>query len=296
MSCILSQNCYGKSSVRVAKVTRHADRHDLKEVSVSIQLTGDFGKVYQHGDNSPVLPTDTMKNTVYALAQQHKLETIEEFGLALARHFLDYNTHIACATIELSETLWQRLTISTSNSTAKVHPYAFIGAGNEKWTSLITQDREAVAIQSGLQHMVLLKTTESGFSGFLRDPFTTLKETDDRVCATDLQADWLYQNAEADFNRCRQNIRQALIEAFAQHYSMSVQHTLYVMGEAALAASPEISQIHLVMPNKHYLLFDLERFGIDNQNEIFVPTGEPFGRIEGTLKRVSESVIPNITL
>ncbi|MGH7492761.1 MAG: factor-independent urate hydroxylase [bacterium] len=285
MPVILSQNCYGKSSVRVAKVTRHADHHDLKEVAVNIQLAGAFEQVYCEGDNRAVLPTDTMKNTVYALAKSHALHTIEEFGLLLARHFLDNNTHLFEVGIELEETLWQRLTAPASTPTPKPHPHAFVSTGHETWTSLITQNRTGPVLRSGLRNLLILKTADSGFSEFLRDPLTTLKETDDRIFATDLQADWLYESSAIDFTRCRQIVQQALLETFAQHRSLSVQHTLYAMGQAALEQCHEVSEIHLVMPNKHYLLFDIERFGMENQNEIFVPTEEPFGRIEGTLRR-----------
>lgn len=285
MPVILSQNCYGKSSVRVAKVTRHANHHDLKEVTVNVQLAGEFERVYREGDNRTVLPTDTMKNTVYALAKQHALHTIEEFGLVLARHFLDNNPQLSEVRIELLETLWQRLATSATAATAKPHPHAFVSAGNEKWTSFVTQNRGGLALQSGLRNLLILKTTDSGFAGFLRDPLTTLKETGDRILATDLEATWRYEGGEIDFSRCRQRVRQALIESFAEHRSLSVQHTLYAMGQAALEQCREVSEIHLVMPNKHYLLFDIERFGMENHNEIFVPTDEPFGRIEGTLKR-----------
>jgi urate oxidase len=285
MPVILSQNCYGKSSVRVAKVTRHADHHDLKEVTVNVQLAGEFERVYREGDNRTVLPTDTMKNTVYALAKKHALHTIEEFGLVLARHFLDNNPQLSEVRIELLETLWQRLATSATAATAKPHPHAFVSAGNEKCTSFVTQNRGGLALQSGLRNLLILKTTDSGFAGFLRDPLTTLKETGDRILATDLEATWRYEGGEIDFSRCRQRVRQALIESFAQHRSLSVQHTLYAMGQAALEQCCEVSEIHLVMPNKHYLLFDIERFGMENHNEIFVPTDEPFGRIEGTLRR-----------
>ena len=286
MPVVLSQNCYGKSSVRVAKVVRHPDRHELKEVAVDIQLTGYFESVYRAGDNSPVLPTDTMKNTVYALAKEHALLTIEDFGLSLARYFLDNNPQISSARIELAEKLWQRILTSSTAQAAAPHPHAFTSAGSEQWTSVITPDRTSTSIRSGLKDLLLLKTKDSGFSGFPRDKFTTLKETDDRIFATDLQTSWLYRGENIDFARCRQALRQTLLETFARHRSLSVQHTLYAMGEAALENCREVEEIHLVMPNKHYLPFDLERFGMENHNEIFVPTDEPFGRIEGTIKRV----------
>lgn len=285
MSVTLSQNSYGKSSVRVAKITRHADYHDFKEVSVNMQLTGEFEKVYKEGDNTPVLPTDTMKNTVYALAKNHPLKTIEEFGLTLAQHFLDHNPQVSGAAIELHETLWQRTTLTPEQQNPTPHPHAFMKARQETWTSSITNDRKRITVKSGLKHLVILKTTDSGFSNFLHDRFTTLQDADDRIFATDLQANWLYHQHTLDFAMSRQTVRQILLETFAQHHSLSVQHTLYAMGEAVLEKCPEVEEIDLVMPNKHYLLFDLNRFGMENRNEIFIPTDEPFGRIAGTLRR-----------
>lgn len=285
MSIFMSHNNYGKSSVRVAKVARHPDRHDFKEITVDIQFEGDFESVYTIGDNSKVLPTDTMKNTVYALAKDHPLGSIEEFGISLGGHFLKNNPQASRVTIALIERLWQRILVSQKNGDAVAHPHAFTGGGSEKWTSVVTLSRDAIAVESGLKNLLILKTTDSGFSNFLRDRFTTLKETGDRIFATDLLASWRYQTHEAAFESCRQIIRKAIIETFARHHSLSVQHTLYACGRAALEARPEVAEIRLAMPNKHFLPVDLKPFGMENQNEIFVPTDEPHGLIEATLKR-----------
>ena len=285
MALTLSQNCYGKSSVRVAKVTRHADHHDLKEVAVNVELAGAFEPVYSEGDNRTVLPTDTMKNTVYALAKKHAFHTAEEFGLTLAQYFIAHNAHITSTRIELREILWQRIPVAPSAKAEALPSHAFVSAGREQHTCCIAQSRDRLTIESGLKDLLILKTTGSGFSDFLHDQYTTLQDTNDRILATNLEAKWRYQDATCDFGRCHDLIRQALLESFARHHSLSVQHTLYAMGEAALEKCREIVEIHLVMPNKHYLLFDLARFGLENQNEIFVPTDEPYGRIEGTLRR-----------
>lgn len=320
MQTILSQNCYGKSAVRFAKIMRRPNYHDFKEVSVNIQLEGDFETVYTEGDNRNVLPTDTMKNTVYALAQEHSLDSIEAFGQTLARHFLQNNPQVSCARIELAEKPWQRVVISEAGGhtlteqflennpqisrtglqqwrqmmaaelgqDATPHPHTFISAGNEKWTSKITLTRKALAIASGIERLLILKTTDSGFENYIKDQYTTLKETSDRILASDVNMRWQYASANIDFNRARQIIRQAVLDKFAQHYSASVQHTIYLLGQAVLEKCPEVVEVHLVMPNKHYIPFDLERLGLENRNEIFVPTEEPFGRIEGRVRRSLE--------
>ena len=288
MPAVLSHNSYGKSSVRFAKIIRRANYHDFKEVAVNIQLEGDFETVYTEGDNRKVLPTDTMKNTVYALAKTNSLNSVEEFGQALAQHFLQYNPQVSCVRLELFEKLWQRVAVSESGKEAAPHPHTFISAGNELWTSQITLTRDKLTVEAGIESLLVLKTTDSGFENYIKDQYTTLKETSDRILASDVNMQWRYASANIDFNRCRQTIRQAVLDTFAQHFSASVQQTIYVIGKAVLERCPEVIEVHLVMPNKHYIPFDLERFGVENHNEIFVPTEEPFGKIEGRVRRSLE--------
>jgi urate oxidase len=280
MAAVLEHDAYGKSQVRLTKVTRDADRHDLKELTVDIQLEGDFVAAYTHGDNSRLVATDTMKNTVYALAKNHPLTDIESFAQALGRHFLDNNAHVSSASIYIEEHAWRRIEVD-----GRDHPHAFLGGGNEKRTCTVQASHEDCSIESGLDDLLLLKTTDSAFRGFLRDRYTTLPETDERIFATILKAHWRYSVDKADWNGCHRIIRQALLETFAQHKSLAVQQTLFAMGEKALAVCPEIDEITLAMPNKHWLLVNLQVFGMENANEIFVPTEEPYGLITGTLRR-----------
>jgi urate oxidase len=280
MSAVLTEHSYGKSQVRLTKVTRHPDRHELKEVCVAVRLEGDFDASYLRGDNSRVVATDTMKNVVYALARDHALADVESFGQALARHFLGHYPHVSAATVELAEQPWRRLVVD-----GREHPHAFVGGGGETRTCAVARTRQGERVTSGLDGLLLLKTTDSGFSGFLRDAYTTLKETDDRIFATAVSADWDYRAAPADWDRCHRLVRQALLDAFARHKSLSVQQTLHAMGAAALEACPEAEEVRLRMPNKHRVLVDLRPFGRENNNEIFVATEEPYGLITGTLRR-----------
>jgi urate oxidase len=156
--------------------------------------------------------------------------------------------------------------------------------GGESWTAVVTRDRQRVEIVSGLTNLVVLKTADSAFSAFSRDEYTTLPETEDRILATSITASWIYRSADVNFST-RQQIRAALVDTFAAHVSRSVQHTLYAMGEAALASCADITAITLALPNRHHLLVDLEPFGLDNPHEIFVATEEPFGLIEATVRR-----------
>ncbi|HYN19839.1 MAG TPA: urate oxidase [Thermoanaerobaculia bacterium] len=273
MTVILAGNGYGKSAVRLVTVRRGADSHELKDVTVAVRLEGDFETAYTEGDNSQVLPTDTMKNTVYAFAADHAVDPIESFGLLLSKHFLQASPQAASARIELVEHLWERF-----------DPHGFRRAGSERRTAVVTRTREAVVVVAGIEDLVVMKTAKSAFEGFPRNRYTTLPETSGRLLATSVRATWSYVSPEIAFNDLWEDVRRRLLQAFAEHDSKSVQHTLYAMGEAALQV-PEVDEIHLAMPNIHHIPVDLTRFGMENRNEVFVATPEPYGLIEGTLRR-----------
>jgi urate oxidase len=275
---VLSWNRYGKSRIRLVKVRRAGGAHDIVDLTVDVQLEGAFERVYVDGDNAPCLATDTMKNTVYAIARTDPIDHAETFALRLADHFAG-KPAVERVRIGIAEQRWDRLAAG-----GPPHPHAFVQAGGEHWTTVVTRDRHAVRIVSGLAHLVVLKTADSAFSGFPRDEFTTLPETDDRILATSITGSWTYREGTTGFE-ARRRIRAALLDTFAAHRSRSVQHTLYAMGEAALAASPDATEITLTLPNRHHLLVDLAPFGLDNPNEIFVATDQPYGVIEATVRR-----------
>lgn len=275
---------YGKSQVRLSRIHRRGDRHEFIELTVSIALDGNgsFDAAYTAGDNALVVATDTMKNTVYVLAQRHGVTSMEAFAQLLARHFLDAYSHVERVEIRCQETPWTRLMHN-----GQEHAHAFVGGGSERYTCEVAAVRDNVVMESGLAGLQVLKTTGSGFAGFLRDALTTLPETDDRIFATSIQATWPCRDLTADWPQARQAIRAALLDVFANRYSKSVQQTLYDMAQAALAACPAIDEIEITMPNQHHLLANLSPFGLANANEVFMPTNEPFGRIQARIGRSS---------
>ena len=278
----LAWNAYGKAAVRLVKVDRRALAHELHDLTVEVQLQGEFGPAHTAGDNSEVLPTDTMKNTVYALARQGPVDPPEEFGERLARHFLGACPAARRAVLALAVHRWDR-----TGAGDEPDPHAFVRGPAERRLATVTMDETGVAVEAGLDGLGLLKTTGSGFAGFLRDAFTTLNETDDRILATDVEAHWRYAGPLRDYTAAWNAVRASLVETFARQQSASVQHTLYAMAEAALARRGEISEIRLVLPNRHHLPVDLAPFGLDNPNEIFVATREPYGRIEAVIARAT---------
>jgi urate oxidase len=277
----LAENSYGKSSVRVMKVKRDRALHTVSEWKVEVLLSGDFESCFLTGDNSRILPTDTMKNTVYSRARESHAECVEDFALELTDFFLSRNPQVQQATVNIASTSWEHVLID-----GQPHASTFQRGSSEQETTTVTCSQGGKpAVASGIESLVILKTANSGFEGFIRESLTTLPETADRLLGTSLRALWKYHPGPLPYSQLRSKVRHALVAAFAGHDSKSVQHTLYAMAQAALDGVPEILDIELAMPNKHCLLVDLSRFGQTNPNEIFVPTDEPYGNIVARVVR-----------
>jgi urate oxidase len=278
MSVLLAHNSYGKSRVRLTKVERHADRHDLFEWSLDVQLTGDFAPAYTAGDNRQVVATDTIKNIVYALAADGPLGSPEAFALVLGRHYLKY-PQVGGADVRVRVESWDRAMVD-----GQPHRHAFVGGGGGHRTCVVTATRDGERVAAGLTDLLVSKTTDSAWRDFHRDEYRTLPDADDRILATSLTAGWTYTQS-ADWNAAYEAARAALIESFAGHKSLGAQHTLHAMGEAVLAVVPETDEVTLAMPNRHRIPFNLEPFGRANTNCVFVSTDEPHGLISGTIRR-----------
>ena len=281
MSVQLVHNNYGKSRVRLMKVSRRGDWHELQNINVKIAFEGDFDDIHLQGDNTNCLPTDTMKNTVYALAaQREEIEEIESFGLRLARHFLAENEQVSRVSIDIIEHKYTRIPID-----GEPHAHSFTKSGGEKRTTAIRLTRDDCSVESGLEDLTVIKTTKSGFAGFKKDNYTFLPETDDRIFCTSVKANWRYVSPEAATEELWTGVRRTILATFAEHDSLSVQHTLNAMGEAVLNNHPAVTEISFSLPNIHCIPVDVTRFGEENKNAIFWPTEEPHGLIEGRLKR-----------
>lgn len=277
---MLAHTGYGKSGVRLVQVLRASDRHTVRDLTVSIRFEGDYDASYIDGDNTDVFPTDTMKNSVYALAALRAVKDPEEFGLRLGRHFLDRNGRLQSVRINLTDHAWKHVAIGGHE-----HGQTFMRRGPDVRTAAVQVGRTSTLVGAGVSDLVILKTANSAFAGFARDAYTTLPETLDRLLATSLTATWHYSGVDMNFDSAWQAVRKTLLEAFAEHESLSVQHTLYAMGRAVLDTNEDVTAIRLVMPNKHHIPFDLTRLGLENRNEIFIATEEPYGLIEATVTR-----------
>jgi urate oxidase len=265
--------------VRVVKVARTPGRHALRDLTVDVGLEGDFAAAHTSGDNSALIATDTMRNVVYALARTHPIDSLESFGAALVEHFLGAGPTVTRVRIDVAEHPWERL---------GDHEHAFQRGHGGTRLATVTGDASTTTYEAGIDDLLVLKTTASGWEGFLRDDYTTLPETDDRILATIVTARWTYSERVDDFDATWHAVRESMLAAFADHYSPSVQFTLNRMGEAVLERHPAVQRVHLSLPNRHHLLFDLQRFDLDNPNVVFHATTEPYGLIEGTIVRAAQ--------
>lgn len=280
MAFVLGENRYGKAETRMLRVTRHGDIHELKDLNVSISLYGDFSAAHLAGDNANLLPTDTQKNTVYAFAKQAPVGAIEEFGLRLGRHLVDDFGPVTRSQVRIEEYPWTRAEVGGAS-----HPHSFVRGSAEKRLATITCDQEQAWVVAGLTDLVVLKSAGSEFRGYLKDRYTTLQETTDRILATAVTATWRFSHLDVDWEASFAEARRQLLEVFATTHSSSLQQTLYAMGRALLESRPEVAEVRMSMPNKHHLCVDLTPFGLVNENEVFYPADRPYGIIEGAVLR-----------
>ena len=276
MAVVLGFNQYGKAENRVVRVFRDGDPHEIVDYNVSVALSGGQEAPHLTGDNSPVLPTDTQKNTVYAFAKEDDaVAQPESFGIRLARHFVDNTEPITQARVKLEMYPWSRLN----------NPHAFTRDGRYVRTATVTYDGSTTWVVSGVKDLWILKTTDSEFTGFLEDQYTTLQPATDRIMATSLLAEWWHTSEDVDWAKSFDGAVQTLLDTYGNHYSLAHQQTLYEAGKALLDGQPEIAEIRFSAPNKHHFVYDLARFGIENNNEVFHADDRPYGLQELTVRR-----------
>jgi len=284
MGIVLGPNQYGKAENRVVRIYRDTPRHEIRDVNVSTSLRGDFSEAHLTGDQASILPTDTQKNTVYAFAKEKGLGAIEDYGLTLARHFVDDIAPVEGARIEIDEYFWDRIDVD-----GRPHDHAFVRRGPTVRTTVVTVDGQGADqkawVVSGVKDLVVLKSTGSEFHGYLKDDYTTLQETSDRIMATSLVARWRYTATELDWDALYGSIFAILLARFATVHSLALQQTLWEMGRAVLEKHDEVAEIKLSAPNLHHFVYNLSPFGLDNPNEVFHVDDRPYGLIQASVVR-----------
>ena len=293
MAIVLGPNQYGKAETRVVRVYRDNGRHEIRDLNVSTLLRGDFADAHARGDQASVLPTDSQKNTCFAFAKEKGVGEIEDYALDLARHFVNDIEPVTGARVEVEEYRWERVSVA-----GQPHPHTFVRSGQEVRTTAVTVSRrgpvQSTWIVSGLKDLVVLKSTGSEFSGFLKDRYTTLAETRDRILATSLTARWRYDlpprparsgRGPKSWDEAHADIRQILLARFAEVHSLALQQTLWEMGQAVLRDRDDVAEIRLSAPNRHHFLADLAPFGLDNPGEVFHAADRPYGLIQCAVQR-----------
>ncbi|MGW8377078.1 factor-independent urate hydroxylase [Streptomyces sp. ODS28] len=296
MPTILGQNQYGKAENRVVKIERDGDTHHIKDLNVSVSLQGDLDDVHYSGSNAHVLPTDTTKNTVFAFAKEHGIESAEAFGILLARHFVESCEPIGTARIRIEEYSWERIATSEANSKfigADDVQHSFVRKGQETRTAQITYDGSGFEVLSGLKGLTVMNSTNSEFWGYIKDKYTTLQEDYDRILATEVAAVWRHnwdcdEKRRPNFEKSYEQTKKHMLHAFAETYSLSLQQTLYQMGSRILNSRGEIEEIRFSMPNKHHFKVDLSPFDMKNEaadGAVYYAADRPYGLIEATILR-----------
>jgi urate oxidase len=285
MPTVLGDNRYGKAENRVVRITKEGAVHHIKDVNVSVALSGDMADTHLTGGNSRVLPTDTMKNTCFAFAQKHGIGEIESYAKLLARHFVESQEPVHQARVAVDEYMWDRIEGRDRGVIGSGARHSFVKSGRETRTCVVHHDGTRTWVVSGLKDLTVLNSTGSEFWGFVNDEYTTLQESHDRVLATQVSAQWRHEGDDSDWGKSYENARAALLEAFMETHSLSLQQTLYAMGTRVLEECPEICEVKLQLPNKHHFVVDLSPFGLENDNETFIAADRPYGLIEGAVVR-----------
>jgi len=277
MATVLGANQYGKAENRVVRIVRDTPRHEIRDLNVSTSLRGAFGDAHTTGDQAQVLPTDTQKNTAFAYAKLHGVDSVEDYALAVGSRLIEACPAASAAQVRVEEYAWDRL-----------GDHSFVRRGGSVRTAVVTVGRDETHVLSGVQELVVLNSTDSEFKGFLKDEFTTLPETDDRILATSLVARWRHTGTEVDWNASYDAALSTLLSTFAGTYSRALQETLHAMGCALLDDQPGIAEIRFSAPNKHHFLVDFSGFDVDgltNNGEVFIAADRPYGLIEAQVTR-----------
>ncbi|WP_131114374.1 factor-independent urate hydroxylase [Lichenihabitans psoromatis] len=276
----LLDSTYGKGRVRVMRLSGDGDHREVRELTIQAMLTGNIAPAYVEADNTTTVSTDTIKNVVNVVAREQLEAGPEVFCRAVAVRLLEQYPGMTGSTVSAREIRWTRLTVDGAP-----HPHAFTLEANGQGTASVVMDRNGDHVTSGLSGFTFLKATASGWSNYVKDTYTTLPETQDRILATSMDATWRWSRDPSDFATANARVVAAFMRVFATTYSHSAQDSMYRMACAALEDVPEIESIRMACPNKHYLPVNLGAFGLDNPNRVFTSTDEPHGQIECTVGR-----------
>ncbi|KPI33181.1 urate oxidase [Actinobacteria bacterium OV450] len=266
MTSKIGRHRFGESNIEFLAVNRRTPRHSVRRFNVKIDFVGNFQRVYTRGENTELLPSSAVNNTVLAFAQRHISDEPERYATALVDHFLAACPAAQVVEAHVAVSGFEPLRLSGGDSFTNFSP-----PGQERQSARARINREGnISISGGIRGMQLFKTTGSHFKGFRRDQYTTTPVLDDRALGMEIDVRWFTKRSGIDFASCRQRARQAVLDAFAVHVSHSSEHTCYVLGDAVLAACPEISRSIITGAHQTRRLADMSAFGYKNPGEIYM--------------------------
>lgn len=298
MESQLISSTYGKGNVKFLKVKKNPSnpqQQEVLEANVQCLLRGDFDVSYTKADNSPIVPTDTVKNTILVEAKTTNVWPIERFAAHLAKHFTNKYSHVSGVEVSIVQSKWTKYEVN-----GKLHAHSFKHEGPETRRTVLDYTRAGnkLTITSSIKDLTVLKSTGSMFYGYNVCDYTTLKPTKDRILSTDVDASWVYDKKQiktlddvfsyADnglFDKTYEAARKTTLDLFALENSASVQATMYNMSHKILEQIKEVDTVTYVLPNKHYILFNLEWKGIKGNDDLFYPSPDPNGLIKSTVGR-----------
>ncbi|GMI14018.1 hypothetical protein TrVE_jg7449 [Triparma verrucosa] len=291
----LPVHSHGKAKVRVMKVVRTEAKHFCYEYSVDTTLySPTYERVFTADDNTDLVATDTQKNTVYVVAKRTKADSPEQFAVDLCKHFLSEYSILTGAEALVRQVVWERAVVDGSD-----HDHGWIKRGPEMNVGHCKFDRDDVpVVTSKLQGYTIFKSTQSGFANYLQDKYTLLPPCEERCLSTEMDATWTYAGdidgdcgGSFDYSSLRTTVVSELTKgifgpASGGVFSVSLQATIYDAGCMVLTACPDVKNIKIETPNKHYLPYrQLETLGETFEDDVFTPTDEPSGTIQCIVER-----------
>lgn len=263
---------YGESRLRMMRVIARGDRHDPRDLTIGLRFEGQL---------EAMVPGEAVKNLVHRVVRENDqaAAALETLGIAVCEAILRAHTSIGLARVELFEQPWTRL-----DAGGKAQGQAFTPAGPERRTAVITGNGTRIAVQAGIDQLVLLRT--SGFTPTARGTPIADAAADglQRVYLATLGARWSYSGGDIAFVPYRTGVRQAIIETFAWHKGPTARDTLRAIADVVLASYHDISQVSFTLQERPYRPVDLLELSLDS-DALFIAHDEPVGVLEISVER-----------
>lgn len=275
----ISASSQGESRLRVLRIVHRGDRHDPRDLTVSLRFEGEFSSAFLEGKAEGILPGETVKNLVHAAAREHGAREIETFGLALCARALERQPRISRVRVEVAERRWLPL-----EAGGKAQPQTFVAGSSERRTAVVTSNGKQVSVVAGVEDLSIMRSAGFAPAGRAADE-DGVHDGLQRLLVGELSARWTYTSGDVTFGPYRQGVRAAIVETLAWHPSRTVQNALYTVADVILTTYEEIADVTLALHERPYRPADLLASGIDGPDDLFIAMDEPVGVVEVTVDR-----------